>query len=36
LLSLALLGSAVFVYYLNATFSNGQSVEEKENISIVK
>ena len=29
-------GSAVFVYFINATFINGQSIEEKGNVSIVK
>ena len=29
-------GSAVFVYFINATFINGQEIEEKGNVSIVK
>ena len=29
-------GSAVFVYYISATFTNGQTVEDKGNVSIVK
>jgi gliding motility-associated-like protein len=29
-------GSAMFVYYLSATFVNGETVEEKGNVSIVK